>query len=107
MADGSDGFMGRCEIVEPRRRGNRRWPAEVLQHLETQLAAFITARETLVDQAHADRLVARLRGLADRGGSRQTREQRALRGSDRSPLRDRLTFGGARASAGATAEISG
>jgi transposase len=29
MADGSDGFMGRCEIVEPRRRGNRRWPAAV------------------------------------------------------------------------------
>lgn len=29
MADGSDGFMGRCEIVEPRRHGNRRWPAEV------------------------------------------------------------------------------
>ena len=28
MADGGDGFMGRCEIVEPRRR-NRRWPAEV------------------------------------------------------------------------------
>lgn len=29
MADGGDGFMGRCEVVEPRRRGNRRWPAEV------------------------------------------------------------------------------
>ena len=29
MADGSDGFMGRCEVVEARRRGNRRWPAEV------------------------------------------------------------------------------
>ena len=28
MADGGDGFMGRCEIVEPRRR-NRRWPSEV------------------------------------------------------------------------------
>ncbi|TQM90116.1 IS66-like element accessory protein TnpA [Roseinatronobacter monicus] len=28
MADGGDGFMGRCEIVEARRR-NRRWPAEV------------------------------------------------------------------------------
>ncbi len=28
MADGGDGFMGRCEVVEPRRR-NRRWPAEV------------------------------------------------------------------------------
>jgi transposase len=29
MADGSDGFMGRCEVVEPRRRGKRRWPDEV------------------------------------------------------------------------------
>ena len=29
MADGGNGFMGRCEIVEPRRRSNRRWPAEV------------------------------------------------------------------------------
>jgi transposase len=29
MADGGDGFMGRCEVVEPRRRGNRRWPTEV------------------------------------------------------------------------------
>jgi transposase len=29
MADGGDGFMGRCEVVEPRRRGNRRWPNEV------------------------------------------------------------------------------
>lgn len=29
MADGGDGFVGRCEIVEPRRRGNRSWPDEV------------------------------------------------------------------------------
>jgi transposase len=29
MADGGDGFMGRCEVVELRRRGKRRWPAEV------------------------------------------------------------------------------
>lgn len=29
MADGGDGFVGRCEIVEPRRRGNRSWPVEV------------------------------------------------------------------------------
>ena len=29
MADGCDGFAGRCEIVEPRGRGNRRWPADV------------------------------------------------------------------------------
>lgn len=29
MADGNNGFMGRSEVIEPRRRGNRRWPAEV------------------------------------------------------------------------------
>ena len=29
MADGGDGFVGRCEVVEPRRRGNRRWPDDV------------------------------------------------------------------------------
>jgi transposase len=29
MADGGDGFVGRCEVVEPRRRGKRRWPTEV------------------------------------------------------------------------------
>ena len=29
MADGGEGFMGRCEVVEPRRRGKRQWPAEV------------------------------------------------------------------------------
>jgi transposase len=29
MADGGDGFMGRCEVVEPRRRGERRWADEV------------------------------------------------------------------------------
>ena len=28
MADGGDGFVGRCDIVEPR-RGNRRWPDHV------------------------------------------------------------------------------
>lgn len=28
MADGGDGFVGRCEVVEPR-RGNRRWPDDV------------------------------------------------------------------------------
>ena len=34
MADGGVGFMGRCEIVEPRRR-NRRWPAEEVGSSET------------------------------------------------------------------------
>lgn len=29
MADGGDGFVGRCEVIEPRRRGKRRWPDEV------------------------------------------------------------------------------
>lgn len=29
MADGSDGFAGPCEIVQPRRCGNRRWPVDV------------------------------------------------------------------------------
>jgi transposase len=29
MADGGDGFVGHCEIVELRRRGKRRWPDEV------------------------------------------------------------------------------
>lgn len=29
MADGGDGFMGRCEVVEPRRRGKRHWPDDV------------------------------------------------------------------------------
>lgn len=28
MADGGDGFVGRCDVVEPR-RGNRRWPDQV------------------------------------------------------------------------------
>lgn len=29
MADGGEGLLGRCELVEPRRRGKRRWPDEV------------------------------------------------------------------------------
>ena len=29
MADGTGGFMGRCEVVEPRVRGKRHWPDEV------------------------------------------------------------------------------
>lgn len=29
MADGGDGFVGRCEVVEPRGRGKRRWPSEL------------------------------------------------------------------------------
>jgi len=29
MADGGDGFVGRCEVVEPRRRGKRRWSTDM------------------------------------------------------------------------------
>lgn len=29
MTDGTGGFMGRCEVVEPRVRGKRHWPDEV------------------------------------------------------------------------------
>jgi len=29
MTDGCDGFMGRCEVVEPRRRGKRHWQDDV------------------------------------------------------------------------------
>ena len=29
MADGGNGFMGRYQVVESRRRGKRRWPTEV------------------------------------------------------------------------------
>jgi transposase len=29
MADGGDGFVGRCEVVEPLRRGKRRWSTEM------------------------------------------------------------------------------
>ena len=36
MADVGDGFMGRCEVVEPRRRGKRRWPSEVKARIVTE-----------------------------------------------------------------------
>ncbi|WP_306417824.1 transposase [Roseinatronobacter sp. S2] len=29
MANGGDGFIGHCEVIEPRRRGNRSWPDAV------------------------------------------------------------------------------
>jgi len=29
MADGGDVFVGRCEVLEPRRRGKRHWPDDV------------------------------------------------------------------------------
>lgn len=34
MADGVEGFIGRCDVVEPR-RGNRRWP----DHVKAQIVA--------------------------------------------------------------------
>ena len=34
MADGGDGFVGRCDVVEPR-RGNRRWP----DHMKARIVA--------------------------------------------------------------------
>ena len=30
MGDGGDGFVGRCEIVEPRRLGKRRWSERIV-----------------------------------------------------------------------------
>jgi hypothetical protein len=41
MADGGDGFMARFEVVEPRRRSKRRWPAELSRH---QIVACVTVR---------------------------------------------------------------
>jgi transposase len=34
MADGGEGFVGRCEVVEPRRRGKRHWPDDVKARIE-------------------------------------------------------------------------
>jgi transposase len=36
MAEVGDGFMGRCEVVEPRRRDKRRWPSEVKARIVTE-----------------------------------------------------------------------
>lgn len=54
MADDGDGFIGRCEVVEPRRK-NRRWSddvkarivAESLQAASTHVAARVEARHLL------------------------------------------------------------
>ncbi len=48
MADGGDRFVGRCEVVEPRRRGNRRWPAEVKARI---VAASLQPGVRVVDVA--------------------------------------------------------
>jgi hypothetical protein len=47
MADGGDGFVGRCEIVEPRRRGKRLWPDEV----KGRIVAYLSAYETITKLA--------------------------------------------------------
>jgi len=35
MADGGDGFAGRCEVVEPR-RSNRRWPEALKTRIDAE-----------------------------------------------------------------------
>ncbi len=54
MADGGDGFVGRCEVVEPRRRGNRSWPDEVKARI---VAESFQPGERVVDVARRHDLV--------------------------------------------------
>ena len=44
MADGGDGFVGRCEIVGPRRRGKRRWS----DALKARIVAEARAQEIIL-----------------------------------------------------------
>lgn len=59
MADGGEGFVGRCEVVEPR-RGNRRWPDEVKARIVAESLApgarvvDIAARHDLVPHQLSD-----------------------------------------------------
>ncbi len=54
MADGGDGFVGRCEVVEPR-QGNRRWPDHVKARI---VAESFQPGARVVDVARRHGLVA-------------------------------------------------
>lgn len=54
MADGVGGFVGRCEVVQPR-RGNRRWPDDVKARI---VAESFQAGARVVDVARRHGLVA-------------------------------------------------
>ena len=59
MADGGEGFVGRCEVVETR-RGNRRWPDEVKARIVAESLApgarvvDVAARHGLVPHQLSD-----------------------------------------------------
>jgi len=53
MADGGDGFVGRCDVVEPR-RGNRRWPDHVKARIVEE---SFQLRARVVDVARCHGLV--------------------------------------------------
>ena len=59
MADGGEGFVGRCEVVELR-RGNRRWPDEVKARIVAESLApgarvvDVAARHDLVPHQLSD-----------------------------------------------------
>lgn len=59
MADGGEGFVGQCEVVEPR-RGNRRWPDEVKARIVAESLApgarvvDVAARHGLVPHQLSD-----------------------------------------------------
>ena len=59
MADGGEGFVGQCEVVEPR-CGNRRWPDEVKARIVAESLApgarvvDVAARHDLVPHQLSD-----------------------------------------------------
>ena len=67
MPDGGDGFVGRCEVVEPRRK-NRRWPDDVKARI---VAESLLPGARVCDVAAKYGLIARhlsqWRGLARQG----------------------------------------